>query len=91
MGSYSSETTLPLTCLHVFSIEPNSIIYFRVNSFRVCPGTGSLSRLASMSQGYKNMLNSAAHEILNAHKYKHIKKFCILLAQISLECYFFFS
>ena len=34
------------------------------------------------------MLNSAEHEILNAHKYKNIKKFCIFQAQISLECYF---
>ena len=42
------------------------------------------------SRGYKRifMLNSAEHEILNAHKYKNIVKFSILQAQISLECYF---
>ena len=30
------------------------------------------------------MLNSAEHEILNAHKYKNIKKFSFLQAEISL-------
>ena len=35
------------------------------------------------------MLNSFEHEILNAHKYKNIKKFGLFSAQISLECYFF--
>ena len=34
------------------------------------------------------MLNSTEHEILNAHKYEIVKKFSILQAQISLECYF---
>ena len=34
-------------------------------------------------------LNSAEHEILNAHKYKNIKKFSFFQAQISLECCFF--
>ena len=34
------------------------------------------------------MLNSADHEILNAYKYKNIKKFSFFQAQISLECYF---
>ena len=34
------------------------------------------------------MLNSAEHEILNAHKYKNIMKLSIFLAQIILECYF---
>ena len=40
--------------------------------------------------GYKTffMLNSAEHEILNAHKYKNIKKFSIFQAHLSLECYF---
>ena len=33
------------------------------------------------------MLNSAEHEILNAHKYENIK-FSIFQSQISLECYF---
>ena len=32
-------------------------------------------------------LNSSEHEILNAHKYKNIKKFSSFQAQISLECY----
>ena len=31
------------------------------------------------------MLNSAEHEILNAHKYNSIKKLSILQAQISIE------
>ena len=33
------------------------------------------------------MRNSAEHEVLNAHKYKSIKKFSLFLAQISQECY----
>ena len=36
----------------------------------------------------KIMFNSAEHEILNAHKYKNIKKFSILQAQMSIEYYF---
>ena len=35
-----------------------------------------------------SMLNSVEHEILNAHKYKSIKKFGFFKSQISLECYF---
>ena len=34
------------------------------------------------------MLNSDEHEVLNAHKFKYIKKFSFFLAQVSLECYF---
>ena len=34
------------------------------------------------------MLNSVEREILNAHKYKNIKKFSIFQTQISRECYF---
>ena len=34
------------------------------------------------------MLNSVEHEILNARKYKNIKKFGLYSAQISLEFYF---
>ena len=41
-------------------------------------------------RGYKTffVLNSVEHEILNAHKYKNIKKFGLFDAQLSLECYF---
>ena len=41
-------------------------------------------------QGYKTffVLNSIEHEILNAHKYKNIKKLGFFQVQISLECYF---
>ena len=41
-------------------------------------------------RGYKifSMLNSLEHDILNAHKYKNIKKLSVFQAQISLECYF---
>ena len=40
--------------------------------------------------GYQNffMFNSAKREILNAHKYKNIKKFSFIQALISLECCF---
>ena len=36
----------------------------------------------ALSQGYKEIfvLNSAKHEILNAHKYKKIKKFSFLVS-----------
>ena len=34
------------------------------------------------------MLNSAEHEILDVHKYKNIKKFIFIQAQISLKCNF---
>ena len=42
------------------------------------------------AQGYKTffILNSVEHEILNAHKYKNIKKFSFFQAQISGEDYF---
>ena len=41
-------------------------------------------------RGYKTffVLNSVEHEILNAHRYKNIKKFGIFKAHLSLECYF---
>ena len=44
-------------------------------------------------RGYKTffVLNSVEHEILNAHKYKNIKKFGLFKAQLSLECYFSLS
>ena len=43
------------------------------------------------ARGYKtfSMLNSAEHEILNAYKYKNIKKFSIFQAQINLKMLFF--
>ena len=34
------------------------------------------------------MLNSVEHEILNAHKYKNIKKLSFFQTQISRKCYF---
>ena len=45
------------------------------------------------SRDYKTffMPNSAKHEILNAPKYKNIKKFSIFQAQISLESFFFLN
>ena len=46
-------------------------------------------RQSCLSRGYKAffVLNSAEHEILNAHEDKKIKKFSFLQAQISRECY----
>ena len=38
-----------------------------------------------------SILNSAEQEILNAHKYKNIKKFSFFQVQISLKCYVFCS
>ena len=42
------------------------------------------------ARGYKTffMLNSVEHEILNAHKYKNVKKFSVFQTQISREYYF---
>ena len=50
----------------------------------------SSHREITWPRGYKtfSMLNSVEHEILNAHKYKKIKKFGFFQAQLSLECYF---
>ena len=44
----------------------------------------------SRARGYKTffMLNSVEHEILNAHKYKNIKKYSFFQAKISGEGYF---
>ena len=52
--------------------------------------TNSSFREVTWPRGYKTffMLNSVEHEMLNAHKYKNIKKFGFFYAQISLECYF---
>ena len=49
--------------------------------------------ITTRSRGYKTvfMLNSAEHEILNAHKCENIKKFGIFQDQISLECYISYS
>ena len=42
------------------------------------------------ARGYKTfiMFNSAENEILNARKYKNIKKFSFFQAQICIKCYF---
>ena len=44
----------------------------------------------SRPQGYKTffVLNSVEHEIINAPKYKNVKKFGHFKDQLSLECYF---
>ena len=54
-----------------------------------CSFNFDFSRM-TRARGYKTffMLNSAEHEILNAHKYKNIKNFSIFRAHISRECYF---
>ena len=53
-------------------------------------GPGSQIGNVTRPRGYKtfSMLNSVEHEIINAHKYKNIKKFGFFLAQLSLEWYF---
>ena len=47
-------------------------------------------RLKIRARGYKTffMLNSVEHKILNAHKYKNVKKFSFFQTQGSRECYF---
>ena len=59
-----------------------------INTIKDLLRTG-LIHLDTWLGGYKKfILNSAEHEILNAHKYTNIKKFSIFRAHISLECYF---
>ena len=52
--------------------------------------TAEQCRRLTRPRGYKTFFvhNSVEHEILNAHKYKNIKKFGLFKAQLSLECYF---
>ena len=52
--------------------------------------SATLVKLYSRLRGYKSffMLNSVEHGILNANKYKNIKKFSFFQTQISRECYF---
>ena len=44
----------------------------------------------SWPRGYKTffVLSSVEHEIVNAHKYKNIKKCGLFKVQLGLECYF---
>ena len=64
----------------------------QVNAYSFRGSNSAFFMFASMirARGYKTffMLNSAEHDILNAHKYKNIKKFSIFQAYISLGCYF---
>ena len=67
--------------------------YLSVQAHKPCSISHLLLRGLSAEtrpRSYKtfSMLNSVEHEILNAHKYKNIKKFSFLQAQMSLECYF---
>ena len=56
----------------------------------LCTEWSDLAQIQTWPRGYKTffVLNSVEHEILNAHKYKNIKKFGLFKAQLSLECYF---
>ena len=60
-------------------------------------GASDMSNLNNLidtwARGYKTflMLNSAEHEILNAHKYKNIQILSNFQAQISPKCYFYCS
>ena len=58
-------------------------------NFYHCPNAVSTVTKAR-ARGYKTffLLNSAEHEILNALKYKNVKKVSIFQDQINLECYF---
>ena len=68
------------------SVTPRTLeFYIEANT-----STITLIGCISWARGYKTffVLNSAEHEILNAHKYENIKKFSIFLYQISLQYYF---
>ena len=82
------------------AVQPPSLIIVFVVRLYLYTVAKDLSRLHDVSEdsdwemprarGYKTffMLNSAGHEILNAHKYESIKKICIFLGQMRVECYF---
>ena len=55
--------------------------------YMVCHAPIPMTAKICKDSNYK--FNSVEHEILNAHKYKNIKKFGLFKAQLSLECYFF--
>ena len=67
-----------------FDKMAHQCLAIKLHHFRVWRQT------AVWARGYKAffMLISAEHEISNAHKYKNIKKFCFLQAQIRLYGYF---
>ena len=58
---------------------------FKIEKISAC--IGDLTRL----RGYRIffMLNSTEHEILNAHRYKHIKKFSLFLGSDNPGMLFF--
>ena len=62
-----------------------TVISLSSGKISICKKSG----LIRLPRGYKLffMLNSAEHEIVIAHKYEIIVKFCTFQAQISLECY----
>ena len=66
------------------------INFFWFNAEEAFVLAASVSCTPTWPRGYKTffVLNSVEHEILNAHKYKNIKKFGLFKAQLSLECYF---
>ena len=55
------------------------------------PSLDSVQRIRTMPRGYKTlfMLSSIEHEILNAHKYKNIKKFGVFLGSDKPRMLFF--
>ena len=72
----------------ILSLRVLDLCGFVLSQTGITPADRYLSY--SWPRGYKTffMLNSVGHEILNAHKYKNIKKFSFFKAQISLEYYF---
>ena len=77
---------LPLWMTIFSTAIPILMQFFTFSYFKVY----YIALKANTTRGYKTffMLNSAEHEILNAYKYKTIKKFSFFQAQITLECYF---
>ena len=58
---------------------------------RTRPCGPCIAAVATRPRGYKTffVLNSVEQEVLNAHKYKNIKKFGLFKAQLSTDYYFF--
>ena len=62
-----------------------------VNCFRIVFAKSSFRTYEARSRGYKTffVLNSIEHKILNAHKYKNIKKFGLFLGSAKPRMLFF--
>ena len=78
-----------IVCTSCKTVDERVCDFININSYFINMTFVVVLQVAR-PRGYKTffVLNSVEHEILNAHKYKNIKKFGLFKAQLSLECYF---